>query len=253
MELVNHTTETENLGKLYGALAKAQAEIEVAKKDKDNPFFKSKYADFAAVTQAVKPLHKYGLCYFQPVSSSFGADGNFVIVETVIAHESGASISSSITVPLKQVDAQGVGSASTYGRRYGLIAMAGIAPDDDDDGNAAVGNKCNAVATSPPKPSPAKQNEPESCSDCKKTGVPLKKGKFKTLCADCEAKILRKKMDDERAKEAELKAKENDEYRAKINEIAQKNTEKKAEKTPSDYFEEVGKTDIQGSLFEASA
>jgi hypothetical protein len=32
---------------------------------------------------------------------------------------------------------QGFGSAVTYARRYGLMAMAGIAPEDDD-GNAAA-------------------------------------------------------------------------------------------------------------------
>jgi hypothetical protein len=32
---------------------------------------------------------------------------------------------------------QGYGSAVTYARRYGLMAMAGIAPEDDD-GNAAA-------------------------------------------------------------------------------------------------------------------
>ena len=34
-------------------------------------------------------------------------------------------------------DMQGYGSAVTYARRYGLMCMAGIAPEDDD-GNAAV-------------------------------------------------------------------------------------------------------------------
>lgn len=35
---------------------------------------------------------------------------------------------------------QGLGSAITYARRYGLLGLAGIAPEDDD-GNAAVANK----------------------------------------------------------------------------------------------------------------
>ena len=36
---------------------------------------------------------------------------------------------------MAKIDAQGVGSAITYGRRYGLAAMAGIA-QKDDDGNS---------------------------------------------------------------------------------------------------------------------
>jgi hypothetical protein len=45
---------------------------------------------------------------------------------------------------------QGYGSAVTYARRYGLMGMAGIAPEDDDG---------NAAAKSPPKdePKPAPQ------------------------------------------------------------------------------------------------
>ena len=37
-----------------------------------------------------------------------------------------------IKLPLSKVDAQGVGAAVTYGRRYGLSAMVGIAQYDDD-------------------------------------------------------------------------------------------------------------------------
>jgi hypothetical protein len=43
---------------------------------------------------------------------------------------------------------QGYGSAVTYARRYGLMAMAGIAPEDDD-GNAAA-------AAAPRQQAPAK-------------------------------------------------------------------------------------------------
>ena len=40
---------------------------------------------------------------------------------------------------------QQVGSAITYGRRYGLCAMAGVASaDEDDDGNAAAATRGEA-------------------------------------------------------------------------------------------------------------
>ena len=48
---------------------------------------------------------------------------------------------------------QGYGSAVTYARRYGLMAMAGIAPEDDD-GNAAAKA---APKVEPPKPISADQ------------------------------------------------------------------------------------------------
>ena len=40
---------------------------------------------------------------------------------------------------------QGVGSAQTYARRYGLMGLAGIAPEDDD-GNAAAAAPPNRTA-----------------------------------------------------------------------------------------------------------
>ena len=47
-------------------------------------------------------------------------------------HSSGQWIRSKVKLPLAKVDAQGVGSAITYGRRYGLSSMVGIAQFDDD-------------------------------------------------------------------------------------------------------------------------
>lgn len=115
------------------AMCKAQSEMGGAHKGKDNPFFKSKYADLSAVVQAVKePFANNGLSYVQfPIEES-GRVG----VETILMHISGEWLSNSFTVQLSKQDAQGAGSAITYCRRYGLQAIAGI-PSDDDDGNAA--------------------------------------------------------------------------------------------------------------------
>lgn len=122
-----------SLGALAAALAKAQGEMEHAAKANTNPHFKSKYADLASVWEACRaPLSKNGLAILQPVK----ADGPNVTVTTLLAHSSGEWISESLTMTAQQNTPQGVGSAITYGRRYGLSAMVGIAPDDDD-GNAA--------------------------------------------------------------------------------------------------------------------
>jgi hypothetical protein len=60
-----------------------------------------------------------------------------VIVETMLIHESGETLSSGkLHVPAAKQDPQGYGSALTYARRYSLMAACGIAPEDDD-GNAA--------------------------------------------------------------------------------------------------------------------
>jgi len=120
---------------LARALAKAQAVMEGASKDKTNPAFKSRYADLASVWDACRePLTSNGLAVVQLVTS---ADKTSVTVETRLLHEGGESLSSTLTLPVEKATAQGVGSAITYARRYGLSAMVGVAPDDDDDGHEA--------------------------------------------------------------------------------------------------------------------
>lgn len=130
--------KSENIDGLAAALAKAQAQIEGAAKDKANPFFKSKYADLSSVVAAIqKPLAAVGLSYTQIIHDA----ENAAKVETVIMHSSGQWISCGvISVPVSKADAQGLGSAMTYARRYSLSAAFGVAPEDDD-GNAAAAAK----------------------------------------------------------------------------------------------------------------
>ena len=125
--------KSESIKNLALALNKAQAEMGAASKGKDNPFFKSKYADLAEVVKAVKePFANNGLSYTQfPIEN-----GGRIGVETILMHSSGEYITNSFTVNLSKQDAQGAGSAITYCRRYALQAIAGI-PSEDDDGNAA--------------------------------------------------------------------------------------------------------------------
>lgn len=124
------------LKELATALSKAQASIKGAKKDTDNPFFKSKYADLASVVEAIRePLSDNGLSYVQIVHDA----ENAAKVETLILHDSGEWLSCGpVSVPVSKADAQGFGSAMTYARRYSLSAAFGVAPEDDD-GNAAAG------------------------------------------------------------------------------------------------------------------
>lgn len=120
--------------KLATALCKAQAAMEGAKKDSENPHFKNAYADLASVWDAVrKPLTDNGLAIVQFPRTN----GNGVEIETTLLHTSGEFMCDVLWVPCSKNDAQGLGSAITYGRRYALMAVAGIAPVDDD-WNAAV-------------------------------------------------------------------------------------------------------------------
>ena len=126
---------------LFAALAAAQGEIENAGKNAANPHFRSKYADLAEVLNTVRPvLARHGLAVLQ--GTSF--DGALVSVTTVIAHASGGSVSSTASCVPAKTDAQGVGSCTTYLRRYALAAACGIA-QEDLDGNDAAHN-------APPRP-----------------------------------------------------------------------------------------------------
>ena len=126
---MNHSDQINELG---AALAKAQGLIEGAKKDSANPFFKSRYADLASVWDACrKHLSENGLSITQCPEES----DNGIAIETMLLHSSGQWIKSRYTMPVSKLDAQAVGSAITYARRYALASIVGIAPEDDD-GNA---------------------------------------------------------------------------------------------------------------------
>ena len=129
------TTEKETKHtSIAAALAAAQMDMGKALKSSTNPHFKSKYADLGTVVDACLPaLNKHGIAVIQPlVHTEHGRD-----VVTRFIHESGETLDCPIPLILGKNDMQGLGSAMTYARRYGLMALAGIAPEDDD-GNAAA-------------------------------------------------------------------------------------------------------------------
>ncbi len=140
--------KSEQINELATALAKAQGAMEAASKDTANPFFKSKYADLASIMEAVrKPFADNGLSYVQ--SPSYDKSTGEVTVDMILMHSSGQFIVGAVSLPVSKADAQGVGSAITYGRRYILAAMCGVVADDDD-GNAAVGNGQQKTVASKP-------------------------------------------------------------------------------------------------------
>lgn len=117
------------------ALAAAQINMGKALKQSSNPHFRSKYADLGSVMDACLPaLNEQGIAVIQPT----GEDALGRFVQTTLIHgESGEELSCRVPLIINKQDMQGYGSAVTYARRYGLMAMAGIAPEDDD-GNAAT-------------------------------------------------------------------------------------------------------------------
>ena len=135
---------SDSIKEIASALNKAQGEMTGAKKGSDNPFFKSKYADLGSVIDALKtPFSGNGLSFSQFPLSEDGKAG----VETILMHVSGEWMLSTLLLPIKKQDPQGVGDAITYAKRYALQSIAGI-PSEDDDGNSNINNKAT-----PKKPS----------------------------------------------------------------------------------------------------
>jgi hypothetical protein len=119
---------------IFPALLKAKAQFRPAVKDSTNPHFKSKYVSLDAVIDAIsEALAANELLLMQPTR----VEDAQTILETIIVHKSGQYVSGDYPVHPVKADPQGEGSALTYARRYALMGMVGIAPEDDD-GNAAV-------------------------------------------------------------------------------------------------------------------
>lgn len=141
------------MGKLADALAKAQAKISNPAKTALNPHFKSNYANLATGIDAIRSaLGEQGIAFVQTTAMK----GEMMVLYTRLIHSSGEWIGSEWPVAAySKVSPQQMGSALTYGRRYSLFSIVGIAGhDDDDDGNmASNGHQARQVPT-PPAPPP---------------------------------------------------------------------------------------------------
>ena len=125
--------KSESIAALAKAIALSQLHVENAMKSSTNPHFKSKYVDLAEILNTVRPVFSAnGIAIVQTPTFESGVAS----VETMLCHESGEFISSVCSSPVSKQDAQGIGSAITYLRRYSLAAMCGIAQEDDDGQHA---------------------------------------------------------------------------------------------------------------------
>jgi hypothetical protein len=146
---------SESIANLAKAYAQFQAEVKNPNNTAKNPQFKSTYAPLDEVINTAKPvLAKYGLSVLQ----STGSEGESVVITSLLLHESGEYIQSSeLVLPAYQIkgggvkdfNAQGAGSAITYGRRYSLSAILGLSSEDDDDGNHASSGYKDASSNAP--------------------------------------------------------------------------------------------------------
>jgi len=145
--------QSDQINELAEALSKAQGAIEGAVKDAKNPFFKSNYADLHSVIACAKvPLSENGLAIIQTTGM---IDAQLCLV-TTLAHKSGQWIKAVMPIMLAKQDAQSMGSALTYLRRYSYQAICGISAMDDD-GESAMERK--------PKAEPVKEQAPKAIAE----------------------------------------------------------------------------------------
>jgi len=134
----DYPLQSEKVDLISKALIHAWDKIKTAKKQAENPFFHSKYADLSAVVDACKgALISSDLV---PVQSTTMIDGKLIQV-TTIYHSSGQWIRGYLAVNPVKNDPQAIGSAITYARRYALSALVGLTTEEDDDGESAMGRR----------------------------------------------------------------------------------------------------------------
>jgi hypothetical protein len=121
---------SESIKHIAPALLAAQRQMTFAAKDSKNPHFKNTYAGLPAVIDAVKDaLNDNGICFLQTPSPS---DDQRLHLVTRLLHHTGEWIEDTAVCPMPKQDAQGLGSAMTYLRRYSLASICGLYQDDDD-------------------------------------------------------------------------------------------------------------------------
>lgn len=145
--------QSDTIGALAAALAKAQGAMKPAAMDRDNTFFKSKYATLTSLWESARAaLSANNLAVMQ--TTDFDANGDTVLITTLV-HSSGEWIGGVYPVKAKDTTPQALGSALTYARRYAFGALVGLTSDDDDDGNAAQnGAQAKPQQAQQPAPKP---------------------------------------------------------------------------------------------------
>lgn len=183
---------SDSIKELSAALAKFQMEVKNPKNSAKNPQFSSQYAPLDEILELVRPsLGKFGLSIVQDTGGAL----EDITIATRLLHESGEWMESE---PLHfkgeqtlkgggtKLSVQGAGSAITYGRRYQLTAILGLAGNDDDDGNTANESRKNGKQQSDDTEDDSEDVRNKKIDDLK---VKTLKGRLETAGMD-EGKFL---------------------------------------------------------------
>lgn len=175
--------KSESTIELAKALAKFQSEIKDPSKSGEANY--GKYVTLDELLESIRPvLSQNGLSFLQFP----GGDGQLITITTVLLHSSGEWIESEpFALKSQKVDPQGAGSAVTYGRRYSLSAILGVAWDTDDDGQASSHAIVSTTERKAEPPTPINQTKPAFPDE--NTGPQF------LMCQKCTAEISQKVHD----------------------------------------------------------
>ena len=175
--------KSESTIELAKALAKFQSEIKDPSKSGKANY--GKYVTLDELLESIRPvLSQNGLSFLQFP----GGDGQLITITTVLLHSSGEWIESEpFTLKSQKVDPQGAASAVTYGRRYSLSAILGVAWDTDDDGQASSHAIVSTTERKAEPPTPINQTKPAFPDE--NTGSQF------LMCQECTVEISQKVHD----------------------------------------------------------
>ena len=144
LEMRERIVTQEVLTRFNNAMSAAQSEMTQVSVDAANPQTKSRYASFAAIDRALRPIYtRHGFSISFDEGEDIGPERIRVLAYVAAG---GHSRTYHLDMPADGKGAKGgdvmtkthaTGSAVTYGRRYLLMMIFNIAVGDDDDGNAA--------------------------------------------------------------------------------------------------------------------
>jgi hypothetical protein len=136
------------------AMAAAQEEMAPVRTNSSNPQTRSRYASYAALDMAVRPIyaaHGFSLSF----TTAEGAAPDCIRVVCRVAHRDGHRERPFIDMPADGKGAKGgdvmtrthaTGSAVSYAKRYLLSMVFNLATTNDDDGNAASPAKAGTAS-----------------------------------------------------------------------------------------------------------
>jgi hypothetical protein len=142
-DLIDSIQTRESEKRFNADLVAAQAEMEPIAADATNPQTRSKYATYAALDRAIRPIYsRHGLA--PTFTTEPMGEPDMLLIVGFLGHRDGHLRRYQIPMPRETKGARGgdvmtkthaTGSAFTYGKRYLLTAMFNLAIDDDADGN----------------------------------------------------------------------------------------------------------------------